>query len=79
MTVTSELDATLAPLLNSLPKDRIVVITADHGESFEHGYYNHRGGLWEGITHVLFIIKGPNVPAARIDAQVGLIDVLPTV
>ena len=25
------------------------------------------------------IIKGPNVPAARIDAQVGLIDVLPTV
>ena len=49
----SELDATLAPLLNSLPKDCIVVITADHGESFEHGYYfNHRGGLWEGITHV---------------------------
>ncbi|MGC6510656.1 MAG: sulfatase [Myxococcota bacterium] len=76
----SELDATLAPLLNSLPKECIVVITADHGESFEHGYYfNHRGGLWEGITHVPLIIKGPNVPAARIDAQVGLIDVLPTV
>lgn len=76
----SELDATLAPLLNSLPEDCIVVITSDHGESFEHGYYfNHRGGLWEGITHVPLIIRGPNVPATRVDSQVGLIDVLPTV
>ena len=76
----SELDATLAPLLNSLPEDCIVVITSDHGESFEHGYYfNHRGGLWEGITHVPLIIRGPNVPSVRVESQVGLIDVLPTV
>jgi arylsulfatase A-like enzyme len=75
----SELDQTIAPLLESLDSNTLVVVTSDHGESFEHGYYfNHRGGLWDGITHVPLIIRGPGVTPTRIKNQVGLIDVLPT-
>ena len=55
-------------------------MTADHGESFGHGYYfNHRAGLWDGVVRVPLIIAGPGVPAGRrITEQVGLIDVTPT-
>ena len=42
----SELDAALAPLLAAIPQDAVVIITADHGESFEHDYwFNHRGAF----------------------------------
>ncbi|MCK6518771.1 sulfatase-like hydrolase/transferase, partial [Myxococcota bacterium] len=76
----SELDAALAPLLAATPQDAVVIITADHGESFEHDYwFNHRGGLWEPVIRVPLLIRGPGVPAASsVSAQVGLIDVTPT-
>lgn len=76
----SELDAALAPLLAAIPQDAVVIITADHGESFEHDYwFNHRGGLWEPVIRVPLLIRGPGVPAASsVSAQVGLIDVTPT-
>jgi arylsulfatase A-like enzyme len=76
----SELDASLAPLLESLGPDVLVLVTSDHGESFEHGYYfNHRAGLWEGVTRVPLLIRGPGVPSNQLRPdQVGLIDVTPT-
>ena len=77
----SELDALLAPVLEAAGPDAVVVITADHGESFEHDYYfNHRAGLWDGVVRVPWLIRGPGVPAGEvIRRQVGLIDVTPTV
>ena len=77
----SELDALLAPVIEAAGPDTVVVITADHGESFEHDYYfNHRAGLWDGVVRVPWLIRGPGVPAGVvIDQQVGLIDVTPTV
>jgi arylsulfatase len=77
----SELDALLAGVLEAAGPDAIVVITADHGESFEHDYYfNHRAGLWDGVLRVPWLIAGPGVPAGQvIPSQVGLIDVTPTV
>jgi len=76
----SALDAELAPLLAAVPKDAVLVITADHGESFEHGYYfNHRGALWDPVIRVPLLIRAPGLPAgAVVDAQVGLVDVTPT-
>jgi arylsulfatase A-like enzyme len=76
----SELDALIAPVIAAAGEDAIVMVTADHGESFEHGYYfNHRAGLWDSITRVPWILAGPGIPAGAIVAeQVGLTDVTPT-
>ena len=76
----SELDALLAPVIEAAGPDALIIITSDHGESFEHDYYfNHRAGLWDGVTHVPWLIAGPGVPAGvRVAGQVGLIDVTPT-
>lgn len=76
----SELDALIAPVIDAAGEDAIVMVTADHGESFEHGYYfNHRAGLWDSITRVPWLIAGPGVPAGAVVAeQVGLTDVTPT-
>jgi arylsulfatase A-like enzyme len=36
----------------------VIVLTADHGDSFEHGYLTHGGPfLYEQVTHVPLIIK----------------------
>ncbi|MBM73965.1 MAG: hypothetical protein CMK59_01085 [Proteobacteria bacterium] len=77
----AELDAKLKPLLDVIDSETIVVITSDHGESFEHGYYfNHRAGLWDGVVHVPLIISAPHLPQnIEISQQVGLMDLLPTV
>lgn len=76
----SELDALIAPVIAAAGDDAIVMVTADHGESFEHGYYfNHRAGLWDSILRVPWIVAGPGVPAETVvSQQVGLTDVTPT-
>lgn len=77
----SELDAAIAPLIAAVGADTVVVVTSDHGESFEHGYYfNHRDGLWDDVLHVPWIVRAPGVTAGgRVAAQVGLVDLAPTV
>jgi hypothetical protein len=76
----SGLDAELGTFLAKIPHDTVVAITSDHGESFEHGYYfNHQLGLWDSVMRVPLLLRGPGVPAgAQIAAQVGHIDLLPT-
>jgi arylsulfatase A-like enzyme len=57
----------------------LVAVVSDHGEEFdEHGGRRHRGGLYQELTHVLMMFRGPGVPVARISAEVSLVDVLPT-
>ena len=76
----TELDSKIAPLLKLADENTIVVVTADHGESFSHDYYfNHRAGLWDEVTHVPLIIGGGDVKNTRVSQQIGLIDLLPTV
>ena len=78
----TQLDAALGPLLDAIDlNNTIVVITADHGESFGHDYwFNHREGLWDQVIRVPLIIAGPGFESGvRIQDQVGLIDVAPTV
>ncbi|MBI5675453.1 MAG: sulfatase [Nitrospirae bacterium] len=41
-------------------KNTVVILSADHGDSFEHGYFTHGGPfLYEHVTHVPLIIKEP--------------------
>ncbi len=39
-------------------ENTVVILAADHGESFKHGYFTHGGPfLYEQVTHVPLIIK----------------------
>jgi arylsulfatase A-like enzyme len=36
----------------------VIILTSDHGESFEHGYFTHGGPfLYEQVTHIPLVIK----------------------
>jgi arylsulfatase A-like enzyme len=52
--------------LQLLGANTIVIVTADHGESFAHGYGGHTGpGLYEEIIHVPLLIKLPGQSVGR--------------
>jgi arylsulfatase A-like enzyme len=57
-----------------------IVVSADHGESFAHGYGAHTGpGLYDEIIHVPLIIKLPDeTGGSRCDAPVQQADIAPT-
>jgi arylsulfatase A-like enzyme len=42
-------------------ENTIIILSADHGESFEHGYFTHGGPfLYEQVTHIPLIMKEPD-------------------
>jgi len=57
-----------------------IVITSDHGdEFFEHGYKGHGRTLYNEVTRVPMVVRGPGVPAGQVvEAPVGLADIMPT-
>jgi len=57
----------------------LVALTADHGEEFrDHGGLEHGHTLYAELLHVPLLLRVPGVPAARIVAGVGQVDVAPT-
>ncbi|MGZ6989458.1 MAG: sulfatase-like hydrolase/transferase, partial [Thermoanaerobaculia bacterium] len=60
-----------------------VVFTSDHGEEFcEHGGWKHGPTLFDEVLRVPLLLRpraGRNPPAARTDALVSLLDLLPTI
>jgi len=60
--------------------DALIIFTADHGESFDHGYYGHSGVLYEEVIHVPLMIKFPRGEhgGTRISTTVQLTDIYPT-
>lgn len=51
---------------NSLD-NTIIILTSDHGESFEHGFVTHGAhDLYETMTHIPLIIKEPGQSEGRI-------------
>ena len=59
----------------------LVVVVADHGEDLlDHGYVNHRAGLWDSTLHVPLVVAGPGIErGSREDGLVDLRSVAPTV
>jgi arylsulfatase A-like enzyme len=56
-----------------------VVVTADHGEEFhEHGRFQHGSSLFEETVRVPLIFVGPGIAAGRVEENVSLVDVAPT-
>jgi len=59
----------------------IVIISADHGESFEHDWYNHTGPfLYNGLIHIPLLIHLPGQKqGARVSYLAQQVDLLPTI
>ena len=72
--------AFLQAALQVLGPNTAIVVTADHGESFAHGYGAHTGpGLYDEIVHVPLIIRLPGETAGKRCAQpVQQADIAPT-
>lgn len=72
--------AFLTQALQLLGPDTVVVVTADHGESFRHGYGAHTGpALFNEIIHVPLIIKLPGqTQGTRCPTVVEQVDLAPT-
>lgn len=70
----------LQQALQLLGSNTAVVVTADHGESFHHGYGAHTGvGLFDEIIHVPLIVKLPGqTQAMRSHSVVEQVDIAPT-
>jgi arylsulfatase A-like enzyme len=78
-------DAEIGRLLAALEaagrlEHMLVVVTADHGESlgdqryyFEHGFY-----AYESTCHVPLLVRGPGIAPGRLEADVSLVDLAPT-
>jgi arylsulfatase A-like enzyme len=73
-------DHHLRRLLDALGDDTVIVITADHGNSFgEHGILDHFFSVHQTLASVPLIIRHPNIPPGIIHQPVGTIDITPTI
>jgi arylsulfatase A-like enzyme len=80
-------DANLEPIFKTLreigwEESTVVILTSDHGEEFkDHGSMGHKGTLYrEQLEVPLIIVYPPRIEAGqRIEAQVSLLDIFPTV
>lgn len=59
----------------------LVIVLADHGEDLlEHGFVNHRAGLWDSSLHVPLVVAGPGFQGGgEQSGRVDLRSVVPTV
>lgn len=79
-------DQSIKRLMDSLGRagildDTVVIFTSDHGEElFDHGSVGHGHTLFEELVHIPLLIRMPHgrERARRIDDEVGLVDILPT-
>ena len=78
-------DAQIGVLFDALERRRlmsgtVVVIAADHGESFgEHGEDGHGLQLYEEVIRVPLIIHAPGLRPVLVPSVASLVDVMPTV
>lgn len=67
--------------LLGMDRDTVVVFVSDHGEEFmDHGGLEHPPQLYRELNQVMMMVHAPylGVPAQRVDENVSLIDVYPT-
>ena len=80
-----QVDASIGRLLdelaaNGLDDETAVVLAGDHGEEFqEHGHLAHYPKLYDELINVPFVIDVPGAEGRRVEQQVGLDTIPPTV
>ncbi len=73
-------DEMLGRLLDALGDDGVVIVTADHGNSFgEHGILDHFFSVHETLASVPLAVRHPGIPAGVVERPVGTIDITPTI
>jgi arylsulfatase A-like enzyme len=75
-------DVWLGQLLAGVDLDHtLVVVISDHGEDLlDHGFVNHRAGLWDSSLHVPLVVAGPGfMGGGEKSGMVDLRSVVPTV
>ncbi len=61
-------------------KDAVIILTSDHGESFEHDYFTHNTiHHYEQVTHLPLIIDEPGSAGMVIDELAAQVDLAPTI
>lgn len=76
-----ELGSFLTGVSTHLDLDRtVLVVASDHGEGFyEHALVGHHNWVYEELTRVPLILRGPGVPAGRHNVlPTSLVDIAPT-
>jgi hypothetical protein len=62
------------------PDRGVLIVSADHGEAFgEHATFQHTKTLYDELTRVPLLVRGPGLTARAIDERVGLVDLGPTI
>jgi arylsulfatase A-like enzyme len=69
---------------NALMDNTLIILVADHGESFEHDYYGHVRRVYDSLVHVPIIIHDPEliengISNERFDPLVNVSDIAYTV
>lgn len=78
------LDTEIGRLLASVDEDTIVMFIGDNGSPNQvtRGFYGDhaaKGTIFEGGTHVPFVVTGPGVETGRTDAFVATVDLFTTI
>jgi hypothetical protein len=56
-----------------LDENTVLLVVSDHGEELlDHGFFNHRAGLWDENTHVPMLLRAPGVPSGTRSDPVSL-------
>jgi arylsulfatase A-like enzyme len=69
-------------ILQKFPEDCLVIITADHGESFfEHGFFFHQGNIYDELLKIPFFIVeiGNDNVIKTVNNTIQMIDIAPTI
>ena len=80
-----QVDASIGRLLDAIEAtgrrdDTAVIVAGDHGEEFQdHGHLAHYPKLYDELVRVPLIVDHPRADPRRIDGQVGLDAIPPTV
>jgi arylsulfatase len=73
-------DRSIGKLVDAVGPDAVVLLTADHGESFGENrrYFVHTYTSTPDVAHVPFLLRAPGLAPGRRSEIVGHVDVLPT-
>jgi len=80
-----QVDASVGRLLDTLDEEGVadetaVVLAGDHGEEFqEHGHLAHYPKLYDELIRVPFVVDVPGAEPRRVEQQVGLDSIPPTI